>query len=136
MGAKVLIVEDEFLIAMQLEDIVTGAGHHVVGMICDRASLGALTEPPQVALVDLNLRDGPSGLAIAQDLARAHGTAILYVTANPDQIVDPALTAVGIVRKPFSPSSILAAIAVAEGQGGIDPAWIPKDVNLFSRATR
>src|SRR5690606_1102558 len=96
MGVNVLIVDDEFLIAMQLEDILTEAGHNVVGMVCDRASLGGIVEAPHVALVDLNLRDGPSGQAIARDLAIRHGTAILYVTANPNQIVEPAPTAVGI----------------------------------------
>jgi DNA-binding response OmpR family regulator len=135
MSANVLIVEDEFLIAMQLEDIVTSGGHTVVGIVCDHASLGGIGEPPQVALVDLNLRDGPSGLAIAMDLARRHGTRILYVTANPSQIVQPAPTAVGVVQKPFSPRTILAAIAIAIGNDNARAACSAEtEINLFPRA--
>ena len=133
MSVDVLIVEDEFLIALQLEDILATAGHRVIGIVCDRAALSQVREAPQVALVDLNLRDGPSGLSIAQDLALKHGTAILYVTANPNQIVEPAPTAVGVVQKPFSPPSILAAIALAAGLDG-GGAKIPSDINLFSRS--
>lgn len=131
MGAKVLIVEDEFLIALQLEDIVTSGGHSVVGIVCDMASLGGIDDTPQVALVDLNLRDGPSGSSIAMELARSHGTRILYVTANPNQIVQPAPTAVGVVPKPFSSNAILAAIAIATGQDSAGAGGRP-DIDLFS----
>ena len=66
-----------------------------------------------VALVDLNLRDGPSGSTIAHQLAERFGTAIVYVTANPAQIGRPAPTAIGVVQKPFSPHAILAAVSMA-----------------------
>lgn len=112
-GADVLIVEDEFLVALQLEDILTDAGHRVVGIAPDQAAVGKLAKPPQVALVDLNLRDGPSGPTIARQLAERYGTVIVYVTANPAQIGTPAPTAIGVVQKPFSQSAILAAVAVA-----------------------
>ena len=109
MGA-ILIVEDEILVALQLEDILCDAGHSVVGIVPDQAALHALSDPPQVALVDLNLRDGLTGPLIARALAERFGTRIIYVTANPGQIGEPAPTAVGIVQKPFSSSAILAAI--------------------------
>lgn len=115
MRGKVLIVEDEFLVALQLEDILTDAGYAVVGIVPDRASVNELPDSPHVALVDLNLRDGPSGPAIAEELARSHGTTIIYVTANPGQINQPAPTAIGVVQKPFSPQAILGAVAVALG---------------------
>ena len=132
MGAKVLIVEDEFLIALQLEDIVTSGGHSVVGIVCDQASLGGIADPPQVALIDLNLRDGPSGALIAMELARSHGTRILYVTANPSQIVQPAPTAVAVVSKPFSSNAILTAIAIATGQEAAAAAAAARsEIELF-----
>jgi DNA-binding response OmpR family regulator len=112
-GAGILIVEDEFLVALQLEDILTDAGHRVVGIVPDQASIHRLDEPPEVALVDLNLRDGPSGPAIARLLAEKFGTTIVYVTANPGQIGAPAPTAIGVVQKPFSQRAILTAIAMA-----------------------
>lgn len=110
---KVLIVEDEFLVALQLEDILADGGHAVVGTVPDHASLQILGEAPDVALVDLNLRDGLTGPAIAHDLATRFGSRVIYVTANPGQIGSPAHTAVGIVQKPFTRQAILAAISYA-----------------------
>jgi len=115
MGATVLIVEDEILVALQLEDMLSDAGHRVVGIIPDHASLRNIPDPPQVALVDLNLRDGPTGPEIARNLSEIFGTKIVYVTANPGQIGEPAPTAIGVIQKPFSQTGILAAIACATG---------------------
>ncbi|WP_159982946.1 MULTISPECIES: response regulator [unclassified Novosphingobium] len=110
---KILIVEDEFLVALQLEDILADGGHSVLGTFPDMASLGRLGEAPDVALVDLNLRDGLTGPAIARDLSGRFGARVIYVTANPGQIDAPAATAVGIVQKPFTRQAILAAISYA-----------------------
>jgi DNA-binding NarL/FixJ family response regulator len=126
-GANVLIVEDEFLVALELEDILTDAGHNVVGIVPDKASMQALDHPPEVALVDLNLRDGPSGPTIAQLLAEKFGTTIVYVTANPSQIGRPAPTAIGVVQKPFSQHAILTAVALAKnGYAG----HVPTELSL------
>lgn len=113
MSAAVLIVEDEVLVALQLEDIVSDAGHKVIGIVADRGSLGLIADAPQVALVDINLRDGATGPRIAGDLSRIFGTKIIYVTANPAQLADVAPTAVGIVEKPFTDAAIVAAIGLA-----------------------
>jgi DNA-binding response OmpR family regulator len=129
-GANVLIVEDEFLVALQLEDILTEAGHKVIGIVPDQASVLAVGEPPEVALVDLNLRDGPSGPRIARHLAERFGTAIVYVTANPAQIDRPAPTAIGVVHKPFSQQAILAAISLAT-HGEMEGA--PAEFDLYPR---
>lgn len=112
-AGKVLIVEDEFLLALQLEDIIEGGGHAVIGTVPDLASLGTLAVAPDVALVDLNLRDGLTGPAAARQLAGEFGARVIYVTANPGQIGTPAETAIGVVQKPFTRQSILAAIAYA-----------------------
>ena len=121
-AAKVLIVEDEFLVALQLEDLLAEAGYCVIGMIADLASLAKLTDPPDLALVDLNLRDGPTGTTIAQLLSENFGTRIIYVTATPQQIAQPAPTAVGVVQKPFQPSTILAAVQHALSKTPLDSA--------------
>jgi CheY-like chemotaxis protein len=110
---KVLIVEDEFLVALQLEDILADGGYAVVGTVPDMAALGRLGVAPDVALVDLNLRDGLTGPAIARDLSGRYGARVIYVTANPGQIDVPADTAIGIVQKPFTRQAILAAISYA-----------------------
>lgn len=119
---KILIVEDEFLVALQLEDILIDAGYDVVGTVSDREGLSAVDETPDLALVDLNLRDGLSGPSIAREVAQAFGAKVVYVTANPDQIDEPALTAIGIVQKPFTRDAILATLQYAlSGAGACDP---------------
>jgi DNA-binding response OmpR family regulator len=129
---NVLIVEDEFLVALELEDILTDAGYKVVGIIPDQASVHALADTPQIALVDLNLRDGPSGATIARLLAEQFGTVIVYVTANPAQIGSPASTAVGVVQKPFSQCAILGAVAVALNGAASDE--MPPELELCLRS--
>lgn len=112
-AAGVLIVEDEILVALDLEDIVARAGHCVIGIVADLAGLERLDPAPLVALVDLNLRDGPTGAEIARRLSKRHGTSIIFVTANPDQITDPPATALGYVRKPFAADTIAGVVTNA-----------------------
>ncbi len=112
---EILIVEDEFLVALDLEDIVAGAGFRVIGIVADRESAQTVTGAPQLALVDLNLRDGPTGLDIAHELAERHGTTIIFVTANPAQITNPPGTAIGFIRKPFAANTVESSLAFALG---------------------
>lgn len=108
--ADILIVEDEFLVALDLEDILSQAGYSVAGIVSDFHGASAVAKAPRVALVDLNLRDGPTGNAIAWRLAQTFGTSIIFVTANPDQICSPPKTAIGYVQKPFKAESIVRAV--------------------------
>jgi len=125
----VLIVEDEFLVAMQLEDILSAEGFRVIGCLADHASLHTVQQAPDIALVDLNLRDGPSGPVIAREIARRFGARVIYVTANPGEIGEPAETAVGIVQKPFSRQGIIDSIRFALGKTEAPPP----DLERFSR---
>ena len=121
---KVLIVEDEFLVALQIEDMMLDCGHSVVGMIADLGSLEGIDIAPDVALVDLNLRDGLTGPEIARIVSEKFGSRIVYVTANPNELELPAPTALGIVQKPFSREAIIAAIdyALNDNAGGPPPS--------------
>lgn len=112
-AANVVIVEDEFLVALQLEDILTDQGYKVVATVPDLAAACALAQPADIALVDLNLRDGPTGTEIARLLSERFNARIIYVTASCGQIGTPARTAVGVVHKPFSREIIEAAVAYA-----------------------
>lgn len=112
-ACKVLVVEDEFLVALQLEDILIDGGYTVVGTIPDMESLSSVQDAPDIALVDLNLRDGLTGPEIARLLAERYATRVIYATANPAQIGSPASTTVGVLRKPFSDRTVLDAIAYA-----------------------
>lgn len=118
---NVLIVEDEMLVALDLEDILTQSGYEVLGIVADLRGAGEIVQSPLVALVDLNLRDGATGNAVARRLAEKFGTRIVFVTANPSQIAEPPETAVGYVQKPFHAEAVLSAINAAladDGRGG------------------
>jgi DNA-binding response OmpR family regulator len=125
-GGRVLIVEDEFLVALQLEDILIDCGHDVVGNVSDLASADGITEAADVALVDLNLRDGLTGPEIARRLCDRFGTRIIYVTANPSQIDMPAECTLGVIQKPFSRGAIQAAVAYALA----DDLGVPRPAEL------
>lgn len=131
MPAKpVLIVEDEIFLAMDIERILADAGYPVVGIAADRAEAMAVADGAQIAFVDVNLRDGPTGPDLACDLAR-RGVTIVYVTANPSQIKPRAEGAIGVVRKPFRDEAILMAAAFAnDGLPGLRPPT--EDITLFA----
>lgn len=112
---SVLIVEDEIFIAMEIERILEEAGYSVVAIVADRQEAMRFSGQVEMAFIDLNLRDGPTGAAIARDLTSDRGLPVVYVTANPAQIGEPVASAVGCIRKPFTDDAILSAAAIAAG---------------------
>ena len=127
---RVLIVEDEVFVAMDIERTLVDAGFKVQAIAADRGEALANADGADVAFVDLNLRDGPTGVIIAEELARKYAVKVVYVTANPAQIVQPAPTAIGFIRKPFYDKAIVAAAAMA-----VNRQVTPEDaatITLFS----
>jgi response regulator of citrate/malate metabolism len=113
MTLKVLIVEDEPTVAMDLEQIAQRSGHEVVGVARWASDAQALSYlEPELALVDINLKDGPTGPHISSKLARQDVTVVL-VTANLKQIPLDFCGAIGAVAKPFTDHAIRDVIAYA-----------------------
>ena len=112
---RVLIVEDQALLAMELELVLAEAGCEVVGSAMDRAGAVEIAERerPDLALVDINLLDGMTGPDIAQHLVKEYGSAVVFLTANPEQIPDGFAGALGAVSKPFDEATIRAVAAFA-----------------------
>ena len=112
---RVLIVEDQALLAMELELVLSESGCDVVGCAMDRAGALAIAERerPDLALVDINLLDGMTGPGIAQQLVSEFGTAVIFLTANPEQIPEGFAGALGAVSKPFDEATIRAAVTFA-----------------------
>ncbi|MBR0967987.1 response regulator [Bradyrhizobium diazoefficiens] len=131
MTSTILIVEDEIFVATDIARILEDAGYSVAAIAADRQEALEAGPKAQIALVDVNLRDGPTGPQIALDLSQKYGIKIFYVTANPTQIAPKADTAIGFIRKPFSDDAILAAIHHAAGNA--DRLSSP-DVTLFPAA--
>ncbi|MGC4252779.1 MAG: response regulator [Sphingobium sp.] len=118
MTERVLIVEDEILVALEIEQIVQDAGLDVIAIAADRTEALAMGAQCDIALIDLNLRDGPTGPGIGMELARRHDVRVIYVTANPDQIGAACDAAIGCVTKPFEARCIMAALKLAVAKGG------------------
>lgn len=112
---RVLIVEDQALLVMELEMVLGEAGCTVVGCAMDSAGALALAERerPDLALVDVNLLDGMTGPAIARQLVTGFGTAVIFLTANPEQIPAGFAGALGAISKPIDESTIRGAVAFA-----------------------
>ncbi|MFC0632736.1 response regulator [Brevundimonas balnearis] len=112
---RALIVEDQAMLAMELEMLLEEAGCDVVGCAMDRVSAYELAERerPDLALVDINLRDGSTGPLIAHKLVATYGCAVVFLTANPEQIPEGFSGALGAVCKPFDEKTIKDVVAFA-----------------------
>ena len=102
-----MIVEDEAVIALQLEDDIQQAGHDVVGWAIDTAGALALARDarPDLALVDVHLQDGPTGVELGRRLS-GMGCAVLFVTANAKRLPPDLAGAKGVIDKPFTPAAL------------------------------
>ena len=112
---KILIVEDEVFAAMHLETTLEDLGCTVIGIAPDSQSaleLGA--SAPDLAVVDLNLRDGMTGPVVARELANRYGTKVLFLTANPRDAGEPFDGVIGVISKPWSEAVIAKTIAAAK----------------------
>lgn len=110
-----MIVEDQALLAMELEMVLAEAGWEVVGCAMDSAGALAIADMhrPDLALVDINLLDGMTGPQIARRMVEDHGAAVIFLTANPEQIPDGFAGALGALSKPFDEATILGVVAFA-----------------------
>lgn len=114
---KVLIVEDEALLAMDIESMVEDAGHSVVGEAASVREVTALPIDlcPTLALVDIQLDEGSSGIdASAIIRTRWPAAAVVFVTANPTKIPEDFAGAHGVIAKPYSRNGLVKAIRYLE----------------------
>lgn len=128
MSARILIIEDEFLVALDMQVGLEDAGHEVIGVGDDWTSAMQLAErKPGVALVDINLCDGATGPAIGAWLGREIGCTVIFVTANPRQIDKPIPGALGVMIKPVDTRQVVEAVefAVAARDGRSTPTPPP-----------
>ncbi|MDP4027280.1 response regulator [Methylobacterium sp. NEAU 140] len=130
---RVLLVEDEALILMQLEALVEDAGHVVVGTAMRRDEAIGLAQAlhPDLALVDLSLCEGGSGLDVAQTLRGMAGTMVVFVTANPMRLDDDLGGAAGVIAKPFTRAVVAGGMLYLE-----ECLRRPPPVSLLPRGMR
>jgi two-component system, response regulator PdtaR len=125
---QVLIVEDDPLVALDEAKIVESFGHRVVGVACDTAEAMDLvrSDRPSVALLDVNLADGPTGPMLCAWLVGRLHIPVVFVTGSPEQLPPSLAGALGYIVKPFGTRVLGAALAFAgrygHAPGGEAPA--------------
>lgn len=116
LASRIMIIEDEPLIAMDLEDIVTGLGHDCVGIARTHAEAVKLAaaKAPALILSDIQLADGSSGIDAVGQILGSATVPVIFITAFPERLLtgnkpEPAF----LITKPFSPDMVKALVAQA-----------------------
>ncbi len=115
-SARVLIIEDEPMIAMDIETIVRDLGHEVTGIAVtrDEAVAQAKNDPPGLVLADIQLADDSSGIDAVSDILADIDVPVIFITAFPERLLtgerhEPTF----LITKPFQRATVKAAIAQA-----------------------
>ena len=114
--ARVLIIEDEPIIAMDIETIVRDLGHEVTGVAVtrDEAVALAMEDRPGLVLADIQLADDSSGIDAVKDILAEFAVPVIFITAFPERLLtgerpEPTF----LITKPFQRSTVKAAISQA-----------------------
>jgi CheY-like chemotaxis protein len=115
-ATDVLIIEDETFIALDLEGLVEGLGHKVLGVARTHAEAIALAKAkrPGIILADIQLADGSSGLDAVNEMLRTFEVPVIFITAYPERFLtgerpEPAF----LIAKPFQPATVSAVLSQA-----------------------
>lgn len=115
-ATDVLVIEDEPMIAMDLESIVEGLGHRVLGVARTRTeALNAIEKSmPGLVLADIQLADGSSGLDAVNEMLASFEVPVIFITAYPDRLLtgerpEPAF----LITKPYQPDTVKAIVSQA-----------------------
>lgn len=115
-ATRVLIIEDEPVIAFDLAKTVTAMGHSVIGIAetCDRAVELARAKLPGIVLADIQLRDGSSGIDAVNEITEAIEVPVIFVTAFPERLLtgeqkEPTY----LITKPFDSEVLRVTISQA-----------------------
>jgi DNA-directed RNA polymerase specialized sigma24 family protein len=115
-ATDVLIIEDEPMIAMDLESIVEGLGHRVtsVARTHGEAVKAVGQHKPGLVLADIQLADGSSGLDAVNEMLSTFAVPVIFITAYPDRLLtgerpEPAF----LITKPYQPDTVKAIVSQA-----------------------
>ncbi|MFG1462390.1 response regulator [Xanthobacter sp. DSM 24535] len=116
LATRVLIIEDEWVIALDLKSLVTELGHEVVGVAPTHTKAVELARQSDFGLVlaDIQLADGSSGIDAVTDILQTFNVPVIFITAFPDRLLTgerPEPTY--LITKPFLSETVKATIAQA-----------------------
>lgn len=116
LATRVMIIEDEPLIAMDIESLVSDLGHQVVGIAATHQEATALAKrtSPGLVLADIQLADGSSGIDAVNEILATIDVPVIFITAYPERLLtgdrpEPAF----LITKPFKPEMVKAVISQA-----------------------
>jgi len=116
LATKVLIIEDEMVIALDLKGLVEQIGHAVVGIAAtrDEAVRLARQHQPGLILADVQLADGSSGIDAVHDILPSGNVPVIFITAFPERLLTGERTEPAyLIAKPFLPETVVATISQA-----------------------
>ena len=115
-AGNVMIIEDEAIIALDIQGLVEELGHNVTGVAATRTEAQKLVaqKKPDILLADIQLADGSSGIDAASDILAELDIPVVFITAFPERLltgrqVEPTF----LITKPFQPAAVRAAISQA-----------------------
>jgi len=134
MSGKLLIVEDEFLIAQDIRRIVTKLGYGVIGISKSASEAVDLvkSESPDIALLDINILGDLNGIELSKILTEQYQVPFLFVTSYSDTKTLKAMNAtnpLGYILKPFDHRDIRVALEIAFTKIRQEPRPRPGAVN-------
>ncbi|GEO43546.1 hypothetical protein SAE02_76940 [Skermanella aerolata] len=132
---RVLIVEDEVIIAIDIQDTLESAGHTVIGIALTINDALAFIQAgcPDLALININLREGRgAGINLARDLLEQYRVPSLFVSGQCSEARQNRDAALGYLAKPWRTRALLDSVEVARRLiNGQDPAPLPPELELF-----
>ena len=113
---RIFVVENEAITLMYLEDMIETIGHIVVGSAMSAEEAIPLIQEtrPEVVLLDIQLRDGSSGLDVAKAIRDQEWVKTVFLTANARTLAEDLEGAAAVIAKPVSLNMLACSIAYLE----------------------
>jgi response regulator of citrate/malate metabolism len=110
---SLLVIEDEVLLALDVEIMAEAEGFCIAGHAMRGSDAIRLADQvhPDIALVDVQLLDGPTGVDVARELVSRLGVLVVFMTANRQSLPDDLAGACGVILKPYSESGFTQALS-------------------------
>ena len=115
-ATDVVVIEDEPLIALDLQELLKGLGHRVVGVArTSREAIAVVAKTrPGLVLADIQLADGSSGLDAVNEILRTFAVPVIFITAFPEKLLtgtkpEPTF----LIRKPYQVAAVKAVVSQA-----------------------
>lgn len=134
MTARILIIEDEALVAMELRFVLEDLGHDVIGVTATAKAARDIARENDVdlALVDIHLSDGATGIDLGRELGQDMGVSVLFMTANPGMVRNGVAGTIGVLSKPTDERAVQTGVDYAlRRRQGQPTDYAPPGLQLF-----